>query len=54
MIKSFLLKPPAQRVYKTHNKAMMVANLVDILCTTDLSLISTKFKYIDVIKVHTI
>ena len=33
---------------------MMITNLVDIFSNTELSLISTKFKYINVIKVYKI
>ena len=29
-LKLFSLNPPAQKVYITHNKAMVIANLVDI------------------------
>ena len=30
MVKTFLLNPPAQKFYITHNKAMVIANLVEI------------------------
>ena len=35
LLKPFLLNPPAQKFYITHNKVMTIENLVDILCTTE-------------------
>ena len=35
LLKPFLLNPPAQKFYTTHNKVMTIGNLVDILCTTE-------------------
>ena len=35
LLKPFSLNPPAQYFYITHNIAMMIANLVEIICTTD-------------------
>ena len=29
------INPPAQKVYITHNKAMTIANIVDIFCKTE-------------------
>ena len=54
LFKPFLLNPPAQKVYITRYKAMTIANLVDIFCITELSLMSPNFKYIDVVKIHKI
>ena len=31
----FVLNPPAQKVYITHQNAMATVNLVDIFCKTD-------------------
>ena len=50
----FSLNPPSQKFYITHNKATKIANLVDLFYMTESSLISPKFNYIDVIKVHMI
>ena len=50
----FSLNPPAKKVYIMHHKLMTVVNLLDIFCTTELSLISPNFRYIDEIKVHAI
>ena len=35
LLNPFSIKTPAQKVYTTHNKAITIANLVDIFCTTE-------------------
>ena len=35
LLKPFSLNLPYQRVYIMYNKAMTIANLVDIFCTTE-------------------
>ena len=50
----FLIKPPDQKIYIMYHKLMTIVNLVYIFCTTELSRISPKFKYINIIKVHMI
>ena len=35
LLNMFSLNPPDQTVYITHNIAMMIANLVDIIYTTE-------------------
>ena len=46
LLKPFSLNPLYQKVYITHNKAMMISKSVDILCMTESSLINPKLRYI--------